>query len=125
MGRKRSNNYVIDDIIRDKIRDYCKFILTTINYKYLVDNDIYENEFLEYLYLGAKKTFEVSGNFELSQKDIAFLLYSKKQSDQIINELSEGNAILIGINKDDDLIFEFKNMDALKNFNELKLIKNG
>ena len=70
--------------------------------------------------MGCKKAFELTGNFQLSEDDIVFLIYTKKQSDRIVQELEQRNVKLIGINKDDDLIFEFKDKETLDNFNDLK-----
>lgn len=120
MGRKKKVVFEINENVQKQIILYCRAILKSINKKYLIDCEIYENEFLEYLYMGCKKAFEISGEFKLDEDDIVFLILSKKQADRIIKELEEGNAKFIGINKDDDLIFEFKNQESLSKFNTLK-----
>jgi choline kinase len=120
MAKKVKKVHVLDDSTKKEIILYCRAILHSINKKYLSDSDIYHNEFLEYLYMGCKKAFELHGDFKLDEDDIVFLILSKKQADKIVKELEDGNAKFIGINKEDDLIFEFKNKEALINFNTLK-----
>lgn len=120
MAKNNKQVYVITSKIQEKIIHYCYEVLNSINKDYLTENEVYENEFLEYVYLGCKQIFELTGKFELTKEDIIFLIYSRKQSDRIITELKNGNAKLIGINKDDDLIFEFKDKETFVNFNNLK-----
>lgn len=120
MAKKNKQIHVITPKVREKITQYCYDILNSINKNYLIENEVYENEFLEYVYLGCKQVFEITGKFELTKEDIIFLIHSRKQSDKIITELKNKNAKLVGINKDDDLIFEFKDKETFINFNNLK-----
>ena len=121
-ARKSKNKFNITNSINKRIIQYCYEILNTINKQYLSDNEIYENEFLEYVYMGCKKLYETTGGFELTKEDIVFLIYSKRQSDSIAGEIKNGTIKLIGINKNDDLILEFRDKKALDNFNNLQTV---
>lgn len=118
--KKNKVIYDFNEKIKDQIIQYCRAILESINKKYLLENEIFPNEFLEYLFMGCKKAYEFTGKFQLEEDDIVFLILTKKQADKIVQELKDNNVKFIGINRDDDLIFEFKDQETLKKFNTLK-----
>lgn len=103
--------------LEGEVSRYCQDLLATINPKFLSDNEIYKNEFLEFVFLEAKDSYEQTGKYELVEEDIVSLLYLKQQADQIIKELKEKRAVFTGINKEGQMIFEFNTPDILEQFN--------
>jgi hypothetical protein len=112
--------YKVDKLTREEIKDYARYLLGLINHQFLEDNRIYKNEFLEYIYFFCENQYTKTGNYELSQDDVGLLVIAKKHNDSICEELKNGDAFLIGISKDDNLIFEFKNQDAFDKYHMLK-----
>lgn len=125
MSKRIKEVYNITDLVKDEIVVYCYEVFNSINKQYLVDNTIYENEFLELLFQHCEKLYKISGNFELTKEDVVYIIYAKRKIDLICEELENDSAKLIGVNKENELIFEFKDKESLNNFNHLKKNKNG
>lgn len=119
--KKGSVYYLLDDYTQEKIKKHCIEVLDTIASEFLEENDIPVNELLEYLYLGSKKNYEYTGNYELSEDQITFLLYIKKQSDKLLEELQFKRAVFVGINKGDDIVVEFKTQQLFNDFNNFAI----
>lgn len=113
--KKKKKQYKVTPLVKEEIRDYCKSLISLININFLEENNIYENEFLEYLYFSCEKLYLDEGGYELTEEEISYLVLQKKQIDNIGEELEKGNASFLGIDKKtDSLVFKFKN-EKLKN----------
>jgi len=112
--------FLLNNLVMEEIKDYCRYIVYNLNPALLKKNKLNQNELLDYFYFECKDLYEKTGNFELTEEQIYFIITIKKQFDSIIDEVEKDNAFLFAIDTKDNLIFEFKTDAALKHFNNLK-----
>ena len=119
-NQKPLHSFLLSNLVHEEIKDYCRYIIYNLNAALLRKNKLNINELLDYFYFECKDLYETTGNFELTEEQIYFIITIKKQFDSIIDEVDSGNAFLFAIDRKDNLIFEFNSDAALKNFNNLK-----
>lgn len=107
MPRKKKEIEISKEV-KKEIIDYCNGLLLLLNQNFLRDNNILENEFLEYLYASCENIYKRTNDFRLTSSEIVELIEFKKQVDFNISEVEQGIAIITNIDKDDNLIFDYK-----------------
>jgi hypothetical protein len=105
--KKSHTKFILDHETKEGMKKYCNEKLGTINKEFLSENKIYENELLEYFFAFCKKAYEETGGYNLTQEDISFLVFSKRQIDSITEELKKDHVYFWGIDSEDEMIFHF------------------
>jgi hypothetical protein len=109
MGRrKKIEFYEITPEIKKEIIDYCNGLLLLISPKFMKENNILENELLQYLFISCASIYNHTQNYRLKSQEIVELLEHKKRADHNITEIETGIAVITNIDKNDNLIFDYK-----------------
>lgn len=93
--------------IRKDIAKYCEEMLLLVNKDYLNKKDIYENEFLEYMYCYCEGRYFLYGYYYLTIDEIMAIIEKKMISNYVISKLDAfNNKIIVKVDKYSTLIFE-------------------
>lgn len=77
-----------------------------MNINYLKDNNVYKNEFLEFLYLNLVENYQAVGEYEISDESVGALFTIKKTNEDYMNKIKNNELKISGIDKYDNLIID-------------------
>ena len=106
--RKIKVKYPVTPEVKQKIIGYCNDLVLLFQPQFLHNNNILENEFLEYLYASCEAIYEQNKEYKLLTNEIIALVEHKKRNDLNVYEIEQGIAIVTNIDKNDNLIFDYK-----------------
>ncbi|MEO6304893.1 MAG: hypothetical protein ABIP51_17160 [Bacteroidia bacterium] len=92
--------------VKKEIVSYCEDLMTKLNSNYLKTNNIYKNEFLEFLYLTCIESWKKNGEYILSEEMITMLFTFKKNNELYMTQIRNKEVEIKGIDKNENLIID-------------------
>jgi hypothetical protein len=96
----------LDKEIKKEIVKYCREVIAKLDLTYLKKNDVYKNEFLEFLYLTCIANWEKHGEYILTEENISILFAVKKHNEMYMKKIKDKEVEIKGIDKFDNLIID-------------------
>jgi hypothetical protein len=96
----------INDVTLTEIKNYSKFILSTLSNGYLEKNCIPKNILARNIFLTSVLKYKTTKSYELIQEEVAYLIRLEKYAASLLENIEQNKVKIISIDKQDQLILE-------------------
>jgi len=104
-NRKRIEYEISDDLLIE-IKNYNKFILSTLSNEYLEKNCISKNILARNIFLNSVLKYKTLKSYELIQEEVAYLISIEKNAMKLMKDAENNKIKITAIDKQDQLILE-------------------
>lgn len=104
-NRTRIDHKISDELLIE-IKNYSKFILSTLSNGYLEKNCVAKNILARNIFLTSILKYKTTKSYELIQEEVAYLIRLEKHALSLLDSVEQKKVKITAIDKQDQLILE-------------------